>query len=178
VLDALRLHDEIKESGGSLEPKAAITLIVSKSVNHLSRWNEKICIVVYNYLLSPFLIELYFLLQEHIRTEGELDRMHQLLDGLNDSNSWFEGCGRVLLYCVQHNYTEYDCQCLCSCLSTLFSQTLKLTTVCLFAVFFSFLASVAIDLLKQLKEKDEMSTYMVVDQVFFFDNDLVGHQDT
>jgi len=40
------------------------------------------------------------------------------------------------------------------------------------------LASVAIDLLKQLKEKDEMSTYMVVDQVFFFDNDLVGHQDT
>ncbi|CAD6248178.1 unnamed protein product [Miscanthus lutarioriparius] len=95
VLDALRLHDEIKQSGGSLEPKATIALI------------------------------------EHIRTEGELDRMHQLLDGLNDSNSWFEGCGRVLLYCVHHNYPD-----------------------------------VAIDLLKQLKEKDEMSTYMVVDQVF------------
>jgi hypothetical protein len=44
--------------------------------------------------------------------------------------------------------------------------------------FFLFLASVAIDLLKQLKEKDEMSTYMVVDQVFFFEIDLVGHQDT
>ena len=32
----------------------------------------------------------------------------------------------------------------------------------------SFVASAAIDLLKQLKEKDEMSTYMVVDQVFFY----------
>jgi phosphate starvation-inducible membrane PsiE len=31
-----------------------------------------------------------------------------------------------------------------------------------------FFASAAIDLLKQLKEKDEMSTYMVVDQVFFY----------
>ncbi|AQK68194.1 pentatricopeptide repeat-containing protein At4g04790, mitochondrial [Zea mays] len=95
VSDALRLHDEIMQSGGSLEPKAAIALI------------------------------------EHIRTEGELDRMHQLLDGLNDSNSWFDGCGRVLLYCVQHNYPD-----------------------------------AAIDLLKQIREKDEMSTYMVVDQVF------------
>jgi hypothetical protein len=43
---------------------------------------------------------------------------------------------------------------------------------------FLFLASAAIDLLKQIKEKDEMSTYMVVDQVFFFEIDLVGHQDT
>ena len=32
----------------------------------------------------------------------------------------------------------------------------------------SFVASAVIDLLKQLKEKDEMSTYMVVDQVFFY----------
>ncbi|KAL6629199.1 hypothetical protein ACP70R_028964 [Stipagrostis hirtigluma subsp. patula] len=68
---------------------------------------------------------------EHIRTEGELDRMYQLLEELNDSHSWFEGCSRVLLYCVQHNYLD-----------------------------------AAIELLKWLKEKDEMSTYMVVDQVF------------
>ncbi|CAL4890174.1 unnamed protein product [Urochloa decumbens] len=95
VLDALHMYDDIKQSGGSLEPRAAIALI------------------------------------EHSRTEGELDRMHQLLDELNDSSSWFEGCGRVILYCVQHNYPD-----------------------------------AAIDLLKQLKEKDEMSTYMVVDQVF------------
>jgi len=95
ILDALRMYDDIKQSGGSLEPKAAIALI------------------------------------DHIRTEGEVDRMHQLLDELNDSSSWFDGCGRALLYCVQHNYPD-----------------------------------AAIDLLKQLKEKDEMSTYMVVDQVF------------
>lgn len=31
------------------------------------------------------------------------------------------------------------------------------------------MSSVAIDLLKQLKEKDEMSTYMVVDLVFLFE---------
>jgi len=91
------MYDDIKQSGGSLEPKAAIALI------------------------------------DHIRTEGEVDRMHQLLDELNDSSSWFDGCGRALLYCVQHNYPD-----------------------------------AAIDLLKQLKEKDEMSTYMVVDQVFFY----------
>ncbi|WVZ77992.1 hypothetical protein U9M48_025776, partial [Paspalum notatum var. saurae] len=95
VLDALRMYEEIKQSNGSLEPKAAITLI------------------------------------EHIRTEGELNTMHQLLDDLNDSSSWFDGCARVLLYCVQHNYPD-----------------------------------AAIDLLKQMKEEDETSTYMVVDQVF------------
>ncbi|KAG2648324.1 hypothetical protein PVAP13_1NG042515 [Panicum virgatum] len=95
VLDALRMYTNIKQSGGSLEPKAAIALI------------------------------------DHIQTEGEVDRMHQLLDELNDLSSWFDGCGRAVLYCVQHNYPD-----------------------------------AAIDLLKQLKEKDEMSTYMVVDQVF------------
>ncbi|XP_062218123.1 pentatricopeptide repeat-containing protein At4g04790, mitochondrial-like isoform X2 [Phragmites australis] len=95
VLDALSMYDEIKQSGSSLEPKAAIALI------------------------------------ENIRTEGELDRMRQLLEELSESNHWFEGCGRVLLYCVQHNHPD-----------------------------------AAIDILKQLKAKDEMSTYMVVDQVF------------
>ncbi|TVU33514.1 hypothetical protein EJB05_25337 [Eragrostis curvula] len=95
VLEALAMYDQIKESGSSLEPKAAIALI------------------------------------EHIRTEGQLDRMYQLLEELNDTSIWFQGSGRAILYCVQHNYLE-----------------------------------AAIDLLKQLKEEDEMSTYMVVDQVF------------
>lgn len=68
---------------------------------------------------------------EHIQTKGELDRLYQLLEELSDSSSWFDGCSRVLLYCVQHNHPD-----------------------------------AAVDLLKQLKEKDEMSTYMVVNQVF------------
>ncbi|GJM90129.1 hypothetical protein PR202_ga06379 [Eleusine coracana subsp. coracana] len=95
VLEALTIYDQIKESGSSLEPKAAIALI------------------------------------EHIQTEGQLDRMYQLLEELIDSSSWFEGGSRTLLYCVQNNYLE-----------------------------------AAIDLLKQLKEKDETSTYMVIDKVF------------
>ncbi|KAL6888546.1 hypothetical protein ACP4OV_009572 [Aristida adscensionis] len=96
ILDALSMHDEMKQTGRCLEPKAAITLI------------------------------------EYTRTEGELDRMYQLLEELNDSSSWFEGCNRVLTYCVQHNYL-----------------------------------GAAIELLQQLREKDETSTHMVVDQLFF-----------
>ncbi|KAL5207009.1 hypothetical protein ABZP36_031444 [Zizania latifolia] len=68
---------------------------------------------------------------ENIQTKGELDRLYQLLEELTDSSFWFDGCSRVLLYCVQHNHPN-----------------------------------AAIDLLKQLKETDEMSTYMVVDQIF------------
>uniref|UniRef100_A0A0E0G0P2 Uncharacterized protein n=1 Tax=Oryza nivara TaxID=4536 RepID=A0A0E0G0P2_ORYNI len=68
---------------------------------------------------------------ENTQTKGELDRLYQLLEELGDSNMWFDGCSRVLLYCVQHNHPN-----------------------------------AAIGLLKQLKEKDEMSTYMVIDQVF------------
>uniref|UniRef100_A0A0A9CL56 Pentacotripeptide-repeat region of PRORP domain-containing protein n=1 Tax=Arundo donax TaxID=35708 RepID=A0A0A9CL56_ARUDO len=95
VVDALSMYVEIKQSGSSIQPKAAVALI------------------------------------ENIRTEGELDRMHQLLEELSDSSHLFEGCGRVLLYCVHHNHPD-----------------------------------AAVDLLKQLKAKDETSTYMVVDQVF------------
>ncbi|BAH91516.1 Os02g0132600 [Oryza sativa Japonica Group] len=68
---------------------------------------------------------------ENTQTKGELDRLYQLLEELGDSNMWFDGCSRVLLYCVQHNHPN-----------------------------------AAIGLLKQLKEKDELSTYMVIDQVF------------
>ncbi|CAL9083008.1 unnamed protein product [Musa acuminata var. zebrina] len=68
---------------------------------------------------------------EHIRAEGELDRLLQLLGELKDSNSWFDGCSRVILYCIQYN-----------------------------------LSSTAIELLKQLKEKDKSSTYIVIDQIF------------
>ncbi|KAG8058049.1 hypothetical protein GUJ93_ZPchr0002g24635 [Zizania palustris] len=68
---------------------------------------------------------------ENIQTKGELDRLYQLIEELTDSSFWFDGCSRVLLYCVQHNHPN-----------------------------------AAIDLLKQLKETDEMGTYMVVDQIF------------
>uniref|UniRef100_A0A0D9VBU8 Pentacotripeptide-repeat region of PRORP domain-containing protein n=1 Tax=Leersia perrieri TaxID=77586 RepID=A0A0D9VBU8_9ORYZ len=68
---------------------------------------------------------------ENTQTKGELDRLYQLLEELSDSSIWFDGCSRVLMYCVQHNHPN-----------------------------------AAINLLKQLKEKDEMSTYMVIDQVF------------
>lgn len=93
--DGLDIFDEIKQSGGCLEPKAAVTLI------------------------------------EHTQTEGELDRLYQLLEELSEPNMWFDGCSRVLQYCVQHNHPD-----------------------------------AAVDLLRQLKETNEMSTYMVVDQVF------------
>jgi pentatricopeptide repeat protein len=36
VSDGLNIFDEIKQSGGCLEPKAAVALIVSKFVTHLS----------------------------------------------------------------------------------------------------------------------------------------------
>ncbi|KAM3296085.1 hypothetical protein ACQJBY_038435 [Aegilops geniculata] len=95
VSDGLELFDEIKQSGGYLEPKAAIALI------------------------------------EHTETEDQLDRLYQLLEEVNEPGMWFDGCGRVLQYCVQHNHPD-----------------------------------AAVDLLKQLKETNEMSTYMIVDQVF------------
>ncbi|XP_073009234.1 pentatricopeptide repeat-containing protein At4g21880, mitochondrial-like isoform X5 [Typha latifolia] len=68
---------------------------------------------------------------EHLQTEDELHRLHLLLKELDDSSNWFDGCSRVILYCVQHNYVDD-----------------------------------AIDLLKQLKEKDRKSAYMVIDQMF------------
>ncbi|KAF3337055.1 pentatricopeptide repeat-containing protein [Carex littledalei] len=41
---------------------------------------------------------------EHIKTEGELERMTELLKELKDSIHWCDACCRVILYCVQHNY--------------------------------------------------------------------------
>ncbi|XP_073114086.1 pentatricopeptide repeat-containing protein At4g21880, mitochondrial isoform X4 [Elaeis guineensis] len=70
ISDALRIYDEIKQAGCSLEPKAVISLI------------------------------------EHLRTEGELDRLLQLLEELNDSSSWFDGCSRIALYCIQYNIAD------------------------------------------------------------------------
>jgi hypothetical protein len=47
--------------------------------------------------------------------------------------------------------------------SSFYYYLVKLFTKCIFYAIFS---RAAIDLLKQLKDKDEMSTYMVIDQVF------------
>ncbi|PKA62208.1 Pentatricopeptide repeat-containing protein [Apostasia shenzhenica] len=68
---------------------------------------------------------------DHLRTEGNFDRLEQLLRELSNSNYWFDGCGRVIQYCVRHN-----------------------------------LLSSAIELLAKLKEKDESSTYIIIDKVF------------
>jgi hypothetical protein len=53
------------------------------------------------------LIVSYLLLQEHTQTAGELDRLYQLLEELSEPKMWFDGCSRVLQYCVQHNHSEY-----------------------------------------------------------------------
>ncbi|XP_077219866.1 pentatricopeptide repeat-containing protein At4g04790, mitochondrial-like [Tasmannia lanceolata] len=68
---------------------------------------------------------------EHLRSEGQLSKLLELLGELNDSSSWFDGCGRIVLYCVRYKHL-----------------------------------SSAVDLLKQLKEKDELATYIVCDQIF------------
>ncbi|XP_058072693.1 pentatricopeptide repeat-containing protein At4g04790, mitochondrial-like isoform X2 [Magnolia sinica] len=68
---------------------------------------------------------------ENLRSEGELDKLLQLLGELNDFNSWFDGCSRVVLYCARYK-----------------------------------LLSSAVELLKQLKEKDELATSVVFDQIF------------
>ncbi|KAL5978223.1 hypothetical protein ACLOJK_029340 [Asimina triloba] len=39
---------------------------------------------------------------ENLRCEAELNNLLQLLGELNDHSSWFDGCGRVVLYCVRH----------------------------------------------------------------------------
>lgn len=44
--------------------------------------------------------------KEHIKTEGELERMTELLKELKDSVHWCDACCRVILYCVQHNYIK------------------------------------------------------------------------
>lgn len=68
---------------------------------------------------------------EHIESDGESKKLFQLLEELNGSSFWFDGCSRVLAYCVRYNITNS-----------------------------------AIELLKQLKEKDESSTYFVIDMIY------------
>ncbi|KAL7598217.1 pentatricopeptide repeat-containing protein At4g04790, mitochondrial isoform X1 [Lactuca sativa] len=39
---------------------------------------------------------------EHLQSEGELDRLLQLLKQLEDSELWHDGCARIILYCVRY----------------------------------------------------------------------------
>ncbi|GMP52631.1 hypothetical protein CsSME_00018360 [Camellia sinensis var. sinensis] len=41
---------------------------------------------------------------EYLQSEGELSRLLQLLEELNDQNYWVDGCCRVISYCVKHKY--------------------------------------------------------------------------
>ncbi|KAJ4966309.1 hypothetical protein NE237_018158 [Protea cynaroides] len=68
---------------------------------------------------------------DHIQTEGELSRLLELLGELNDLVMWFDGCVKVVLYCIRYKHL-----------------------------------SSAVDLLKQLKDKDELATDSVLDQAF------------
>ncbi|XP_068668087.1 pentatricopeptide repeat-containing protein At4g04790, mitochondrial-like isoform X2 [Aristolochia californica] len=95
ILCALKIYEEVKQTGCQLEPKAIISLI------------------------------------EYLRSEGQLDKLLELLEGLKDSGYWFDGCSRVVLYCVRYKHL-----------------------------------SCTVDLLKQLKEKDESSTGSVFDMIF------------
>ncbi|KAI3895436.1 hypothetical protein MKW92_044300 [Papaver armeniacum] len=70
---------------------------------------------------------------DYFQSDGELDRLMELLGELRDSDYWFDGCERIILYCVRHN-----------------------------------LLSSAVDLLKKLKDIDELSSYAVVNQAFAY----------
>ncbi|KAF5202540.1 hypothetical protein FRX31_007873 [Thalictrum thalictroides] len=67
---------------------------------------------------------------EHLQFEGKLNRLLQLLEELKDPDFWFDGCERVVIYCVRHKHL-----------------------------------SSAINLLKQLMDRDKMSIYAVLDQM-------------
>ncbi|XP_059659603.1 pentatricopeptide repeat-containing protein At4g04790, mitochondrial-like isoform X2 [Cornus florida] len=41
---------------------------------------------------------------DHLQSEGELSRLLQLLEELDDSDYWHDGCFRIILYCVQHKH--------------------------------------------------------------------------
>ncbi|KAF5199267.1 Pentatricopeptide repeat-containing protein [Thalictrum thalictroides] len=41
---------------------------------------------------------------EHLQFEGELNRLLQLLEELKDPDFWFDGCERVVIYCVRHKH--------------------------------------------------------------------------
>ncbi|THG07950.1 hypothetical protein TEA_003794 [Camellia sinensis var. sinensis] len=44
---------------------------------------------------------------EYLQSEGELSRLLQLLEELNDQNYWVDGCCRVISYCVKHKYLRF-----------------------------------------------------------------------
>ncbi|KAF8410992.1 hypothetical protein HHK36_003531 [Tetracentron sinense] len=41
---------------------------------------------------------------EHFQSEGELSRLLQLLEELTDPDNWFDGCCRIILYCVRYKH--------------------------------------------------------------------------
>ncbi|KAJ8754661.1 hypothetical protein K2173_010752 [Erythroxylum novogranatense] len=41
---------------------------------------------------------------EHFQSEGELSRILKLLERLEDSNHWVDGCFRAILYCIRNKY--------------------------------------------------------------------------
>ncbi|CAH9135680.1 unnamed protein product [Cuscuta epithymum] len=43
-----------------------------------------------------------FSLIDHLQSDGELSRLIQLLDGLNDQDQWVRACFKVVAYCVRH----------------------------------------------------------------------------
>ncbi|XP_076959699.1 pentatricopeptide repeat-containing protein At4g04790, mitochondrial-like [Bidens hawaiensis] len=43
---------------------------------------------------------------EHLQSEGELSRLLQLLNQLQNSELWDDGCARIILYCVRHKLSD------------------------------------------------------------------------
>lgn len=41
---------------------------------------------------------------ENLQSEGQLGRLLQLLEELNDPDYWIDGCCRVILYCIRHKH--------------------------------------------------------------------------
>lgn len=102
-----------------------------------------------------------FVFQEHIQSEGKLDRLLQLLEELNDSSFWFDGCSRVIIYCVRYHFVKYAPMCP-SILLFIFYIWYSIPHELVLCI------SSAIGLLKKLKEKDGTSTCFVIDKVHLF----------
>lgn len=97
IKDALDLYKEIKQARGRLEPKAVGSLIVSL-LWHLCLW------ALYCF---HFYCKLILAIQECIESDGsdgELNRLVELLGELHDPLYWMNGCYRVILYCVRHQH--------------------------------------------------------------------------
>ncbi|KAK9080651.1 hypothetical protein SSX86_000409 [Deinandra increscens subsp. villosa] len=43
---------------------------------------------------------------EHLQSEGELSQLLQLLNQLQDTELWDDGCARIILYCVRHKLSD------------------------------------------------------------------------